>query len=81
MTKMTCRDVADFIADYVAGDLAPELRDIFTGHLGRCSNCRSFLTQYLDTISVGRAAFTNFEADADTEVPEDLIVAILNARK
>ena len=81
MTRMTCKDVADFIADYVAGDLAPELREIFESHLGRCSNCRSFLTQYLDTINVGRVAFENLDADADTEVPEDLIAAILNARK
>ena len=80
MKKMTCKDVADFLGDYVSGELATDLRAVFDDHLGRCVNCQRFLTQYRDTISVGRDAFVDPNADADTEVPEDLIQAILKAR-
>ena len=81
MKKMTCKDVADFLGDYVAEELAADLRAVFEDHLGRCLNCQRFLAQYRDTISVGREAFTNPEADAATEVPEDLIRAIVSAWK
>jgi hypothetical protein len=81
MKKMTCKDVADFLGDYIAGVLAGDLRDVFDDHLGRCGNCQRFLAQYRDTISVGRDAFVDPEADAATEVPEDLVRAILSARK
>ncbi|HET9369202.1 MAG TPA: zf-HC2 domain-containing protein [Vicinamibacterales bacterium] len=80
MKKMTCRDVADFLGDYVSGELAGDLRTTFEDHLGRCVNCQRFLAQYRETIRVGRAAFVDPDADATTAVPEDLVRAILRVR-
>jgi anti-sigma factor RsiW len=80
MKKMTCRDVADFLGDYVSGELAGDLRATFEDHLGRCVNCQRFLAQYRETIRVGRAAFGDPDADATTAVPEDLVRAILRVR-
>ena len=76
---MTCREVADFLADYVSGALAAEVRAQFDRHLSVCANCRAYLATYRATIELGRRAFATADADARNEVPEDLISAILAA--
>ena len=37
--NVTCREFADFMADYLSGELAPALRQPFDYHLGLCVNC------------------------------------------
>jgi anti-sigma factor RsiW len=76
---MTCREVADFLADYVSGALAADVRTQFDRHLSVCPNCRAYLATYRATIELGRRAFAIPEADAQTEVPAELVSAILNA--
>jgi anti-sigma factor RsiW len=76
---MTCRDATDFLADYLAGALAADVRAQFDRHLGLCPNCRSYLATYRATIEVGRAAFAAQDADAQAELPEELMTAILAA--
>ena len=76
---MTCREVADFLADYVSGALAADVRTQFDRHLSVCPNCRAYLVTYRATIELGRRAFAIPEADAQTEVPAELVSAILNA--
>lgn len=76
---MKCRDAAEFLADYVAGTLPLDTLERFERHLSRCPNCQRFLAQYVDTISAGRAAFTDPDAAAGV-LPEELIEAILNSR-
>ena len=73
---MTCRDCAEFLADYVGGDLPSDVRATFEGHLNRCPNCMTYLEQYKLTIQAGRAAFAGDDAD----FPEELVRAILAAR-
>jgi predicted anti-sigma-YlaC factor YlaD len=74
---MTCRDATDFLAAYLAHELAPDVESTFTHHLQLCSNCREFLVEYEQTITAGRTACAN---DA-TPVPEELVRAILSALK
>lgn len=76
---MTCREVADFLADYIAGTLAADIRAQFDRHLSVCANCRAYLATYRATIELGRLAFATPDADARSEVPEDLVSAILAA--
>lgn len=76
---MTCREVADFLADYVAGVLAADIRAQFERHLRVCPNCRAYLATYRATIELGRRAFAIPDADAQTAVPAELVSAILNA--
>ena len=76
---MTCRECAEFLADYLAGDLASEVRATFERHLERCPNCVNYLDQYKATIRAGKAAFAN-EAGDQTDFPEELVRAILAAR-
>ena len=74
---MNCRECAEFLGDYVAGELPPAQLEIFELHLSRCRNCAEYMRQYRTTIEAGRAACS----DAPVEkIPEELIRAILAAR-
>jgi anti-sigma factor RsiW len=75
---MTCRECTDFLADYVAEELAPDELAIFERHLNACPNCVEYMRQYRVTIAAGRAACA--DPDAPAEIPEALIRAILAAR-
>ena len=76
---MNCRDATDFLMDYVARELAPEVCGEFELHLSRCSNCRVFLIQYRETILAGRRACAEDAADARTELPDEMVQAIMAA--
>ena len=78
---MTCRDFADFIMDYLTGELPRAPRDSFDRHLSRCDNCREYLSQYKQTIDAGRLAFASPDDEVPPEVPAELVRAVLSARK
>lgn len=78
---MTCREFADFIMDYLAGELPLEVKEPFTRHLSVCPNCERYLAQYRATVEAGRAAFADLDSEVPEDVPEDLIRAILASRK
>ena len=76
---MTCRDFADFLMDYLLGELSPESRAEFAYHLSLCINCRKYLTSYEETVKLGKRAFDDDTAPLPTDVPEELVKAILAA--
>ena len=76
---MTCREVADFLMDYLSGELSPDLQAQFDRHLSVCPNCRAYIATYRATIELGRKAFAVPDADAQSEVPEELVSAILSS--
>lgn len=78
---MTCREFADFIADYLSGELSPEARASFEDHLQVCPNCVAYLSNYRDTIALGRRAFADDEAVVPDQVPNGLVQAILASRR
>jgi anti-sigma factor RsiW len=79
---VTCRELADFILEYLDGELPPEVRQEFETHLSMCENCRAYLATYLAAVELGRRAFRDPESDAMNEgAPEELIAAILAAAK
>jgi anti-sigma factor RsiW len=77
---VTCREFADFMMDYVSGELSSESRSQFERHLSRCANCRKYLMSYEESVKLGKRAFDDENADVPTNVPEELITAILAAR-
>ena len=77
---MTCREFADFMADYLSGDLPAALRQEFDRHLHLCVNCREYLDGYEATIKLGKRAFDDLDAGVPADVPEQLVRAILAAR-
>ena len=76
---MTCREVADFLMEYLDGELPPAALAEFERHLECCENCRNYLAHYEAATALGRRAFDDEQADPGN-VPEDLIQAILAAR-
>lgn len=75
---MTCRECAEFLSDYLEGDLAIDIRQVFDRHLSLCPNCVTYLEQFRATVLAGQAAFGD---DAEPDVPEELIQAILASRR
>ncbi len=75
---MTCRDVLDFLMDYLDGKLTPPQRALFEEHLAFCQPCVAYLHTYRHTIQLAKSCVDNSLA---TDVPDDLVEAILAARK
>ena len=75
---MTCRDVDQFVMDYLDGTLPLAARLSFTAHIALCSDCRRYIETYRQTIALGRAAFV--EMESTPQVPDELVKAILASR-
>jgi anti-sigma factor RsiW len=80
---VTCRELADFIDDYLTGALAAEVRATFDHHLTLCPACVNFLAAYQATVELNRRAFASTQGDNDgaADAPEDLVKAILASRR
>ena len=76
---MRCREVAEFLMEYEAHSLAPEVHREFELHLVRCEDCRVFIVQYQETVRAGQKVCSEHEADTATEIPEELCRAIMAA--
>lgn len=78
---MKCRELAEFLLDYVSGELPEENRAHFELHLTRCRNCREYLVQYEGCVKAGRIACGATSDELPADVPEDLVKAVMAARK
>jgi len=78
---MTCRELADFMADYLSEELPADARSQFDHHLSLCPNCVNYLEHYKAAVALGHTAFVDQNAAVPPEVPEDFVKAILAARK
>jgi anti-sigma factor RsiW len=74
---VTCQELVNFLSDYLDGKLPAEMKAHFEAHLGKCPPCVAYLKTYNSGAALAKAAF---EGDC-CEVPEDLVQAILAARK
>jgi anti-sigma factor RsiW len=81
VTPVTCREFADFMIDYVSGELPADVRERFDHHLSICPNCERYLAGYRETIALGRRAFDDLDAALPPDVPDQLVRSILDARK
>ena len=78
---LTCREIADFLADYFAGELGADDRSRFEEHLAECPDCVAYLRSYADAIRLAREACAEAHDPAPASVPERLVQAILAARR
>jgi predicted anti-sigma-YlaC factor YlaD len=78
---MTCRELADFLDDYLDGALAADVRGRFETHLTECRDCLVYLRGYRDTVRLLRDVGGDDDAEPPADVPADLVRAILAARK
>lgn len=79
MQKLTCRELIDFLDDYVDDCLSPAERARFEHHLSRCEPCVRYLHGYRTTVRVALAACAETGTDPHG-VPDELIDAILASR-
>lgn len=77
---MTCRELVDFLMEYLDGELPADQRDIFESHVGECPPCEAYLDTYKQTIRLGKGVCSEPDGAAPEDVPEQLIQAILAAR-
>lgn len=78
---MTCRELIEFLDAYLSGELAAAERGDFDRHLAVCRSCVNYVDTYKRTIEMGRAVFAEPDAAVPTDVPEELVQAILAARR
>ena len=78
---MTCRELADFISDYLAGELPGEIRVPFEHHLSLCPNCVNYISSLRSTVDLSRRAFEQQPMAPPLPMPEELVRAILAARR
>jgi predicted anti-sigma-YlaC factor YlaD len=78
-TAVTCREFAEFVSDYLAGDLAPDLAETFRKHLDCCPDCVNYLETFKRTVQAAQWAKSP-EAPLPPDVPERLIQAIRASR-
>ena len=72
--KVTCREVIDFLWAYESGEMASDKRARADLHLETCQGCQDYLASYRQTIQLEKQAWE----PVLQEVPEDLILAILD---
>ncbi len=51
---ITCRELAELLSDFVAGQLPPDCREHVEQHLGRCPSCVAYLEGYRLTVQMTR---------------------------
>jgi anti-sigma factor RsiW len=78
---MTCRELIDFLMDYFSGEIAKAARDDFDAHLATCPSCVAYLKSYEATVRMGKAVCDPLDEEVPDDVPEELVQAILSARK
>jgi len=80
-TGMTCQEVADFLMEYDEGELPVPQREVFDAHLEVCPPCLTYLDTYRETIRLGKCLCDDPAGGPPPECPEELVKAILAARK
>jgi len=78
MTNLTCREMTDFLGDYLDGSLALAERCLFDKHLADCPECVAYLRSYAETIRLARQ--TREDDSLSDTIPDELVRAILAAR-
>lgn len=77
---ITCKELYEFLADYLDGALLPDQRHEFDRHLGVCPSCVAYLDGYRCTIAMSKEAFRPADEPATGKAPPELLKAIQAAR-
>ena len=77
---MTCKELVEFLMDYLDGLLSEPERRRFEEHLGECPDCVAYLATYREAVRLGKEACAAGDS-IPTDVPEELVRAILAARR
>jgi anti-sigma factor RsiW len=75
-----CREFVEFLMEYLDGALVETERCVFEQHIEDCPACVNYLDTYRETVRLGNSLCTP-EDDVPPDVPEELVQAILSARR
>ena len=78
---LTCVEFEAFVLDYFEGTLSSGQRAIFKMHLMVCQDCQRYLAAYKRSVDMGQNVFKKPYEPVPEDVPEDLVQAILAAKK
>jgi len=78
---VTCKELVEFLMDYLDGMLPGLQRACFEEHLAECPDCVAYLASYQEAIRIGKEACTVGDDSVATDIPEDLVRAVLAARR
>ena len=78
---ITCEEFESFILAYLDGDLTPRQKSIFEMHLRVCRECRDYLAAYRASLELAKGALGQDRGHLEDDIPEDLIKAVLAARR
>jgi anti-sigma factor RsiW len=78
---LTCREFVEFLIDYVDEALPAEQRRVFDEHMGFCPACLNYLETYRETVRLEKTLCADPEGPVPDDVPDDLVQAILAARR
>lgn len=78
---MTCRQLIAFLDDYLAEALPASSRRPFEAHLEGCDDCVAYVDGYRRSIALARGALADGDGDPCDQLPEELVAAILAARR
>ena len=76
---MTCRELIEFLADYLDGELPADQRGQFDLHLDICPDCVSYLRTYRESIKLCKKAHSDEAEKICSAVPQELVDAILSS--
>ncbi len=76
---ITCREFEDFLGDYLEGRLAWGARWRFRLHMWMCPECRRYLRSFRRSLELGRRVFAEPDESVPSEVPPELLRAVLAA--
>lgn len=76
---LTCQEVDRFLYDFHQGNLSFSEQLKFKFHLSMCRECQAYVNGYKETIRLSKEGFSLPEPIE--KVPEELMTAILKARK
>lgn len=80
-SMITCKEFENFIQAYIDDELPKSQLRIFKLHLRACRECRDYLAAYERSMELGRMVIGASADPVPGSVPEDLIKAVLSARK
>ena len=77
---MTCRELTEFLMDYLEGELPEAQRATFAQHVELCPPCLTYLKTYQEAVDLGRSVCSDASDALPADVPEELVRAILATR-
>lgn len=78
---MNCRELTDFLGEYLDGALLASQRRVFDAHLAECADCVAYLESYRETVRLAGSLARDPEGPVPEDAPEALVRAILAARR